>query len=276
MLFTGLMIRLLGVILMIDARSPSGTTFQLIACQVLQGVGGGFASIAVQVSAQAAVAHIDVATVTAMVLLLTEVGNSVGSALAAGVWATYMPRELSKHVGGLPGVNQTLLDELFGSIMDITLYDEADPIRVGAVLAYQDVMCVAQSCGAYTGPRADDRYKLVFGAILLALFPPIICLVFTRDIRLTRAQNAVENTDLAGRDTGEVADPAADRGSVRLHAASSPAKRMAMGLSGEHGDVAWKTVGRKKSGASGWRVRALEDGEEDPDEGRFLTAPRRI
>ena len=94
MLFTGLMIRLLGVILMIDARSPSGTTFQLIACQVLQGVGGGFASIAVQVSAQAAVAHIDVATVTAMVLLLTEVGNSGGSALAAGVWATYMPREL--------------------------------------------------------------------------------------------------------------------------------------------------------------------------------------
>ena len=123
--------------MMIDARSATGTPFQLVACQVLQGMGGGFASIAVQVSAQAAVAHIDVATVTALVLLLTEVGNSVGSALAAGVWATFMPMELKKHV---PTTNQTLLDELFGSIMDIVLYAEDDPIRLGAVAAYQAVM----------------------------------------------------------------------------------------------------------------------------------------
>jgi hypothetical protein len=137
MLFAGLMIRLVGVYHMLAARSPSGTTFQLITCQVLQGIGGGFASIAVQVSAQAAVAHVDVATVTALVLLLTEVGNSVGSAMAAGVWATYMPRELRKHV---PTTNETLLEDLFGSIMDITLYPEDDPIRLGAVAAYQAVM----------------------------------------------------------------------------------------------------------------------------------------
>ena len=137
MLFAGLTIRLLGVFLMLAARSETGTTIQLIFCQVLQGVGGGFASIAVQVSAQAAVAHIDVATVTALVLLLTEVGNSVGSALAAGVWATYMPKELRKHV---PTANETLLNELFGSIMDITLYPKDDPIRLGAVAAYQAVM----------------------------------------------------------------------------------------------------------------------------------------
>jgi hypothetical protein len=124
---------------------------------------------------------------------------------------------------------------------------------------------------------ADNRYKLVFGAVILALFPPVICLIFTRDIRLTRAQNAVENTDLAGRDTGEVADPA-ERGSVRLHAASSPAKRMAMGLSGERGDVGWKTLGHKKSGASGWRIRALEDEVEDGVEGdqRYLREPSRV
>ena len=139
MLFTGLMIRLIGVILMVDARSAKGTTIQLIACQVLQGIGGGFASIAVQVSAQAAVAHIDVATVTALVLLVTEVGNSVGSALASGVWATFMPLELKRHV---PTNNQTLLDDLFGSITDITLYPEDDPIRSGAVAAYQAVMWV--------------------------------------------------------------------------------------------------------------------------------------
>lgn len=81
---------------MFHARSASGTTFSLVLCQVLQGIGGGFAAISTQVSAQAAVAHVDVATVTALVLLLSEVGNSVGSAVAAGIWAEHMPQELAR------------------------------------------------------------------------------------------------------------------------------------------------------------------------------------
>lgn len=92
----GLLIRLLGVTLMLHARSASGSTFTLVLCQVLQGLGGGFAAITTQVSAQAAVAHVDVATVTALVLLVTEIGNSVGSAAAAGVWAECMPLELAR------------------------------------------------------------------------------------------------------------------------------------------------------------------------------------
>jgi hypothetical protein len=55
-------------------------------CQVLQGIGGGFAATALQVAAQAGVSHADVASVTALVLLITEVGNSVGSAIATAIW----------------------------------------------------------------------------------------------------------------------------------------------------------------------------------------------
>jgi hypothetical protein len=40
---------------------------------------------------------------------------------------------------------------------------------------------------------ADYRYKLVVGAIIVAIFPPIICMIFTKDVQLTRSQNAVEN-----------------------------------------------------------------------------------
>lgn len=137
MLFTGLLVRLLGVAIMLRARSASGTTFELVLCQVLQGLGGGFASVATQVGAQAAVAHADVATVTAMTLLLSEVGNSVGSAAATGIWNTYMPRDLAAHV---PTTNQTLLDELFGSITDIVQYPIDDPVRLGAIEAYRAVM----------------------------------------------------------------------------------------------------------------------------------------
>jgi len=186
MLLIGLLIRLLGVGLMIKARSATGNTAELVMCQVLQGLGGGFAAIAIQVSAQAAVQHADVATVTAMVLLITEVGNSVGSAAATAIWRSNMPRELAKYV---PTTNTTLLAELYGSITDIVTYAPNDPIRLGAIEAYQAVM-----------------YKLVLGAVIVAIFPPIFCLLFTKNIRLTRAQNAVDNKDLTGRPTGEIAD----------------------------------------------------------------------
>ncbi|KAK8865789.1 hypothetical protein IAR55_000936 [Kwoniella newhampshirensis] len=191
MLFGGLLVRLLGCGLMLKARSASGNTAELVMCQILQGLGGGFAAISIQVSAQAAVAHVDVATVTAMVLLITEVGNSVGSAIATGVWTSYMPKELAKHV---PTNNATLLAELFGSITDIALYPVDDPIRIGAIAAYQNVM-----------------YRLVLGAIIVAIFPPIFCVLFTKDIKLSRAQNAVDAKDLSGRPTNEPREHADER-----------------------------------------------------------------
>ncbi|RXK36198.1 hypothetical protein M231_06542 [Tremella mesenterica] len=186
MLLIGLLIRLLGVGIMIHARSPSGNTASLVMCQVLQGLGGGFAAISIQVAAQAAVAHVDVATVTAMVLLITEVGNSVGSAVATEIWTTYMPGQLAKHV---PTTNQTLLNELFGSTVDIATYPPDDPIRLGAIAAYQNIM-----------------QRLVLGAVIVAIFPPIFCMLFIRNIRLTRAQNAIDGRDVTGKPTNEPHD----------------------------------------------------------------------
>jgi hypothetical protein len=193
MLLIGLLIRLLGVILMLHARSDQGSVYSLVLCQILQGMGGGFAAISTQVSAQAAVAHVDVATVTAMVLLLTEVGNSVGSAIATGVWAEYMPKELALHV---PTTNQTLLHELYGSITDIALYPVNDPIRIGAIEAYQAVMYVSSLDRVC---KLINRYKLIVGAIVVAIFPPIICIIFTKDVQLTRSQNAIENRGTPSR-----------------------------------------------------------------------------
>ncbi|GMK55556.1 hypothetical protein CspeluHIS016_0206120 [Cutaneotrichosporon spelunceum] len=168
MLFAGLLVRLLGVGIMLRARSADGTTFELVLCQVLQGLGGGFAGIAAQVGAQAAVASADVATVTAMTLLLSEVGNSVGSAAATSIWNTYMPSDLAEHV---PTANQTLLDELFGSITDIVQYPIDDPIRLGAIGAYRSVM-----------------HRLVSWAIAVALIPPFVCLFLTKDVRLSNTR----------------------------------------------------------------------------------------
>ncbi|KAL1409007.1 hypothetical protein Q8F55_005831 [Vanrija albida] len=178
MLIIGLLIRLLGVGLMLHARSPSGNVASLVMCQVLQGIGGGFAAISTQVGAQAAVSHVDVATVTAMVLLLTEIGNGVGTAAATTIWTEYMPRALAEHV---PGNNATLNAQLFGSITTIMTYPLDDPIRVGAIEAYRSVM-----------------HRLVLGALIVAIFPPIFAFIFMKDIRLGDTQNAVDGKNLAG------------------------------------------------------------------------------
>jgi MFS family permease len=90
LLLVGLIIRLGGVALMIHSRGANGTAMELVLNQALQGIGGGFASVTLQVSAQAGVSHAEVATVIAMVMLITEVGNSVGSASTcfsiSGAW----------------------------------------------------------------------------------------------------------------------------------------------------------------------------------------------
>ena len=127
---------------------------------------------------------------------------------------------------------------------------------------------------------SQSRYRLVFGAIILALFPPIACLVYTHDIRLTRAQNAVDNRDLAGRATGEIADPEEQVSSLRLRVGASPARSMAhlrsdsdgpSGTQGENG------VAHKPRRASGWTLRDMEEYIEEADEeGLLLGAPRAL
>ena len=77
---------------MIHSRGVHGSDAELVWTQILQGFGGGFAAVASQVGAQASVPHADVAVVTAVVLLWTEIGGSVGQAIGAS------PSSLSHQV----------------------------------------------------------------------------------------------------------------------------------------------------------------------------------
>ena len=66
---------------MIHSRGANSSDAELVMTQVLQGLGGGFAAVCSGVGAQASVPHADVAVVTAVVLLWTEIGGSVGQAI---------------------------------------------------------------------------------------------------------------------------------------------------------------------------------------------------
>lgn len=65
---------------MIHSRGANASTAELVWTQILQGA-GGFSAAAMQVGAQASVTHADVAMVTAVVLLVTEIGGAIGSAV---------------------------------------------------------------------------------------------------------------------------------------------------------------------------------------------------
>ena len=72
-----------GVGLMIHSRGANASDVEVVFTQLIQGLGGGFASVCSSVAAQASVPHADMAITTAMVLLWTEIGGAVGSAIGA-------------------------------------------------------------------------------------------------------------------------------------------------------------------------------------------------
>lgn len=96
-MFSGAIVRTIGIGLMIRYRHEGATTAQLVIPQIIQGAGGGIMGIQLQVAAQVSVPHADVAMVTAFVLLMTEIGGAIGSAVAGAVQRTVIPDELAKQ-----------------------------------------------------------------------------------------------------------------------------------------------------------------------------------
>ncbi|KAJ7046973.1 drug:h+ antiporter [Mycena alexandri] len=145
LLIGGLVVRLMGVVLMLRSRGADGSNFELFMTQVLQGIGGGIATLSIQVSSQASVPHADVAMVTAVVLLITEFGAAGGGAIAGAIWSDQMPSRLAKH---LPFLSQMERNILFGSITEAASKPRGDPVREGVIAAYSDVMKTMLLVGA--------------------------------------------------------------------------------------------------------------------------------
>lgn len=163
---------------MIPARGGEAPAAVLMLTQVVQGIGGGSAFISAQVGAQASVAQRDVAIVTAVVLLLAEIGNAIGGALAGAIWVHAMPSALQRH---LPDVPQKTRDELFGSITVAAAYPFGDPIREGVVAAYDEVM-----------------KHMLLAAAAVAVFPVVLALAMP-DYTLSDKRASVIGEEDEGR-----------------------------------------------------------------------------
>ncbi|KAJ8507930.1 hypothetical protein ONZ45_g9738 [Pleurotus djamor] len=176
-LIVGLCIRLLGVGLMIHSRGANAPDAEIVWSQILQGIGGGFAATCLQVGAQASVPHVDVAMVTAVVLLITEIGGAVGSAVAGAIWTNSMPGRIAEY---LPFLSEAERQQLFGSIVVAAGFPRGHPVREGVIRAYSDVM-----------------ETMLIVATVLSVFPILIAFAMP-NWHLGDTQNAVDKKDLAG------------------------------------------------------------------------------
>lgn len=177
-LVIGLVVRLAGVAMMIHSRGANASDAELVWTQILQGFGGGFAAVSSQVGAQASVPHADVAIITAVVLLVTEIGGAVGNACAGAIWSNTMPVNLAKY---LPWLTDEQRAELYGSITLAASYPRGDPVREGVINAYDDTMKI-----------------MVTAATILSVIPVLLALAMP-NWYLGDKQNAIDAADLTGR-----------------------------------------------------------------------------
>ncbi|KAF9046927.1 drug:h+ antiporter [Hymenopellis radicata] len=181
MLVVGLAIRLFGVGLMIHSRGANASDAEIVWTQIIQSMGGGIAAVTSQVAAQASVPHVDVATATAVVLLLTEIGGAIGNAISGAIWTNMMPGKLLHY---LPFLSDTERAAIYSSISVITTqYPRGDPVREGVISAYGDVM----------------KIMLIVATVVSVV--PLALSFFMPNWYLGDTQNAVDNEDLAGHTT---------------------------------------------------------------------------
>lgn len=137
LLMTGLVVRLLGVTLMVRYRTADDPTFMLVLCQLLQGIGGGSIAITMQVAVQVTVRHADVAIVTALELLTTEIGAAIGSATAGWMFQTYLPAKLRAN---LPNMDADELKLVYGSLQKALSYPIGTQERTAIIESWVQVM----------------------------------------------------------------------------------------------------------------------------------------
>ncbi|TPX69612.1 hypothetical protein SpCBS45565_g02341 [Spizellomyces sp. 'palustris'] len=105
----GLAINIIGSGVMINVKGPENPLAEMISAQTVIGIGQGITTCATQVGVQAAVAHQDLGTMTAVYLTVTSVGYSIGASIAGAIWKELLHDQLVEALPELPEANITAL-----------------------------------------------------------------------------------------------------------------------------------------------------------------------
>lgn len=178
----GIIVKIIGFGLLVDKNGVHDIG-RLVMSQLLTGMGGAFSVVGSQVGSQASVPHQDVALVIALLSLWSNIGGSIGNAIAARVWNSQMPSNLRKFLPA--SVSDAQVAEFFSSITLIRAYDYDSDVRQGAIKAYETTV-----------------YPLWAAALGLS-FISLIAACFQSNYFLGDTQNAYDHQDTAGHEKVE-------------------------------------------------------------------------
>ncbi len=138
LMVVGTVIKLIGFGVMIRLRGADNSWAELFVVQSIQGWGSGIIEIAIIVGAQVVVPRTEMAQVTALVLLATFVGASVGNCIAGGIYSSTFKAALRHHLGAQ--ASQEVVNSVFESITSTAIPASGTPERTAVNLAYSDVL----------------------------------------------------------------------------------------------------------------------------------------
>ncbi|KAL7624129.1 hypothetical protein AAE478_005686 [Parahypoxylon ruwenzoriense] len=170
LIVTGAAIRLVGYGVMVRLRGAENSLAELFAQQVVLGIGSGILTTALLVPPQIVVPQAHTAQVLALVLCLSYVGYTVGSAVAGVIYTNTMRESLWRWLGNR-GTDE-LVNSLYNSITG-TLPEWGSPERTAISYAYSDVI----------------RFT-TYTAIGISAPPLLVCL-FLPDLELPRDRRTV-------------------------------------------------------------------------------------
>ena len=129
---TGAVVRLVGYGVMLRLRGTENSLGELIAVQLVQGVGSGILQTTLLVPAQISVPHAQMAQVTALVVCFSFLGGSIGSCIAGGIYTGTFKEALWRHLADRG--TAALVDSLFNSITGV-VPDWGTPERIAVNFA---------------------------------------------------------------------------------------------------------------------------------------------
>ena len=117
LVLTAICIRILGYGIMIRLRRLDTSLAELFVVQLIQGIGSGIIQTSIFVAGTISVPHKQLAQITALVLCSSFLGNSVGSAIAGGIYSGTFKTQLAEQLGS--GASQTLINSVYNSITGV-------------------------------------------------------------------------------------------------------------------------------------------------------------
>lgn len=111
---------------MVRFRKLTNPLWEIVAGQIIGGVGGGLTTCASQLGIQAVVPHQDVAMATAVLLAVTQVGAAIGASMSGAIWTSVLPQQLKLH---LEPSKHDIIPNILGSLAYTLSFEPGTPER---------------------------------------------------------------------------------------------------------------------------------------------------